>query len=125
VLRYRQFKKLKATYVDYLASHYDADQRIHGSYNQTVTDTNRFSSSDPNLQNIPNRSAIGKSIRKAFVARPGYKLIRTDASNLEVRVWAHWTDDDVLRQVFVAGGTPTELMPCACSARTRRSSASR
>lgn len=104
ILHYRQYTKLKATYVDRLLEKRDQYGRVHGSFNQTVTDTSRFSSSDPNLQNIPNRSTIGKAIRRAFVAAPGYSLVRTDFSNLEMRIWAHFTNDILLKEVFEMGG---------------------
>lgn len=104
VLRYREYKKLFGTYVDKLPNMLDQHGRLHASFNQTVTDTDRFSSSDPNLQNIPGRTAVGKRIRTAFVAAPGYKLVRADASNLELRIYAHFTNDDVLRRVFETGG---------------------
>lgn len=109
VLRGREYRKLKKTYVDNLLAMRDAGGRIHGSMNQMVADTNRFSSSDPNLQNIPVRGRVGNQIRKAFVAAPGYALVKTDFSALEVRVFAHLTQDEAMIRAFEQGISPHDL----------------
>ena len=75
VIEYREISKLKGTYVDALPQLADADSRVHSSFHQTVAATGRLSSSDPNLQNIPIRTAAGREIRRAFVAPPGKKLV--------------------------------------------------
>jgi uracil-DNA glycosylase family 4 len=108
-LRRRQYSKLRSTYSTPLLDKRDAEGRIHGNMNQMVADTNRFSSSDPNLQNIPIRSEIGQSIRRAFVARPGYVFVKTDFSALQIRIFAHETDDAALRWAFANGINPHDL----------------
>lgn len=102
VIDYRQFSKLKSTYVEALPSLVDPDTgRIHTSFNQTVTATGRLSSSDPNLQNIPIRTEIGRKIRQAFIA-PGdnQMLVGADYSQIELRVMAHLSQDPGLLAAF-------------------------
>ncbi len=97
---YRQIQKLKGTYVDALPRLADADGRIHTSYNQAVAATGRLSSSDPNLQNIPIRSELGREIRRAFVAAEGCVLVAADYSQIELRVLAHLSGDASLSESF-------------------------
>jgi DNA polymerase-1 len=102
LLDYRQFTKLKSTYVDALPKMISPiDERLHGEFNQTVTSTGRLSSSNPNLQNIPIRTELGRSIRKAFI--PGDKkwfLLSADYSQIELRLLAHMSGDDRLIDAF-------------------------
>ena len=100
IIEFRELDKIKATYSDVLPTLIDDDGRIHGNLNQTVTTTGRLSSSDPNLQNIPIRTEIGRSIRRAFVPEEGNKLISADYSQLELRILAHITKDEVMLEAF-------------------------
>ena len=102
VLQHRSLAKLKSTYSDALMELIDPDTgRIHTSYNQTVTATGRLSSSDPNLQNIPIRTEEGREIRRAFVPEPGWQLLSADYSQVELRILAHYSDDDTLIRAFI------------------------
>jgi DNA polymerase-1 len=104
LLEYRALSKLKSTYVDALPGLVDpATGRLHTSFNQTVAATGRLSSSDPNLQNIPIRTAEGRRIREAFVAAAGHRLISADYSQIELRVLAHLSDDPALITAFEGG----------------------
>ncbi|MCU1289580.1 MAG: polymerase [Acidobacteria bacterium] len=103
IIDYRELDKLKATYADALPKLIDADGRIHGNLNQTVTTTGRLSSSDPNLQNIPIRSELGQQIRRAFIPEKGCKLISADYSQLELRLLAHITRDERMLDAFQNG----------------------
>ncbi len=104
ILEYREQTKLKNTYLDALSGLVDADSgRIHTSYNQMVAATGRLSSSDPNLQNIPIKTDLGRQIRKAFVAEEGYRLLAADYSQIELRVMAHLSEDPVLVEAFRHG----------------------
>ena len=104
ILEARQLAKLKSTYTDALQKLVHAQTgRVHTSYNQAVTTTGRLSSPDPNLQNIPIRSTAGREIRKAFVAEPGHVLIAADYSQIELRLMAHFSGDEALRQAFANG----------------------
>ena len=102
ILEYRQFTKLKSTYVDVLPTLIHPDTgRVHTSFNQTGAATGRLSSSDPNLQNIPIRTELGRRIRGAFVPEEGNRLISADYSQVELRVLAHLSDDEVLTDAFL------------------------
>ncbi len=104
ILAYRSLAKLKSTYVDALPVLVDPQTgRIHTSYNQTVTATGRLSSSNPNLQNIPIRTLEGKRIRQAFIAEPDCVLISADYSQIELRVLAHFSQDETLLEAFTSG----------------------
>ena len=104
VLFYRQLAKLKSTYVDALPREiFKKTGRVHTSFNQTVAATGRLSSSNPNLQNIPIRSDMGKEIRKAFTAEGENMLLSADYSQIELRVLAHLSQDMVLKNAFDKG----------------------
>jgi len=104
VLEYRQLTKLKGTYVDALPALIDpATGRLHTSFHQTGAATGRLSSSDPNLQNIPIRTELGREIRAAFVPRQGWKLIAADYSQIELRLLAHMSGDPLLVEAFRNG----------------------
>ncbi len=104
ILEYRQLSKLVSTYLKALADDiHPQTKRIHASFNQTVAATGRLSSSDPNLQNIPIRSEIGREIRKAFIAPADHQLISADYSQIELRILAHLSDDPALIAAFLAG----------------------
>ena len=104
VLEYREYTKLKSTYVDALPRLVEASTgRLHTSFNQTVTATGRLSSSDPNLQNIPIRSELGLEMRRAFIAPPGHLLLSADYSQIELRVLAHICGDEHLIEIFRRG----------------------
>jgi DNA polymerase-1 len=103
ILGYRSLAKLKSTYTDKLPGEVDRDTgRVHTSYHQSVTATGRLSSSNPNLQNIPIRTPEGRRIRKAFVPRPGFKLLAADYSQIELRIMAHLSGDEGLLTAFHA-----------------------
>jgi DNA polymerase-1 len=100
IIEYRELDKLKTVYTDALPNQLGADGRIHSQLNQTVTATGRLSSSEPNLQNIPIRSELGRRIRRAFVPEKGCKLIAADYSQLELRLLAHVTHDPEMLDAF-------------------------
>jgi len=104
VLEYRGLSKLKSTYTDKLPTEVDSRTgRIHTSYHQAVAATGRLSSSDPNLQNIPVRTAEGRRIRQAFVAPEGFELLAADYSQIELRIMAHLSGDAGLLAAFAGG----------------------
>ena len=104
VLEYRQLTKLKGTYVDALPALLDpATGRLHTSFNQTGAATGRLSSSNPNLQNIPIRTELGREIRAAFIPRDGWKLLVADYSQIELRLLAHFSGDPLLVEAFRTG----------------------
>ncbi|MGA9997512.1 MAG: DNA polymerase I, partial [Pyrinomonadaceae bacterium] len=103
IIEYRELDKLKTVYTDSLPSQIAADGRIHGQLNQTVASTGRLSSSDPNLQNIPIRTELGRRIRRAFIPEKGHKLISADYSQLELRLLAHVTHDPEMLDAFQKG----------------------
>jgi DNA polymerase I len=101
ILRHRTLSKLKSTYTDALLELIHPETgRIHTSFNQTIAATGRLSSSDPNLQNIPIRTEEGKEIRKAFIPKPGWKMISADYSQIELRILAHYSKDKILSKAF-------------------------
>ena len=101
ILEYRGLTKLKSTYTDKLPTEIDPrTKRVHTSYHQAVAATGRLSSSDPNLQNIPIRTAEGRRIRQAFIAPPGFKLLAADYSQIELRIMAHLSGDEGLLAAF-------------------------
>ena len=100
IIDYRELDKLKSVYTDALPHQIASDGRIHCQLNQTVAATGRLSSSEPNLQNIPIRTDLGRRIRKAFVAEKGHKIISADYSQLELRLLAHITQDAVMLEAF-------------------------
>ncbi|MCH5210507.1 MAG: DNA polymerase I [Oscillospiraceae bacterium] len=101
LMEYRQLTKLKSTYCDGLAAVINPEtHRIHSVFTQTVTVTGRLSSTEPNLQNIPTRTELGREIRKMFVAREGYVLVDADYSQIELRVLAHIADDETMIEAF-------------------------
>jgi DNA polymerase-1 len=103
VLEFREIAKLKGTYVDALPALADEAGRIHTTFAQTVAATGRLSSLDPNLQNIPIRTAAGREIRRAFVAPKGHLLVRADYSQIELRILAHVSGDAALIEAFERG----------------------
>lgn len=104
ILEYRQLVKLKSTYAEGLVKVINAKTgRIHSSFNQTVTTTGRISSTEPNLQNIPIRTELGREIRRAFIPEEGFMFVDADYSQIELRVLAHITDDERLKEAFVEG----------------------
>lgn len=103
MLEYREFAKLKSTYVDPLPDAVGADGRIHTSFHQAVAATGRLSSNNPNLQNIPIRTEAGRRIRGCFVARPGFRFLSVDYSQVELRILAHFCGEGPLVDAFRNG----------------------
>ena len=104
ILLYRQLAKLKSTYVDALQEEiFGKTVRVHTSFNQSVAATGRLSSSNPNLQNIPIRTEMGREIRKSFIAEESNKILSADYSQVELRVLAHMSEDDSLIDAFING----------------------
>jgi len=104
LMEYREMEKLRSTYVDALPRMVNLDTgRIHTSFNQAVAATGRLSSSDPNLQNIPIRTELGREIRKGFIAEPGHVLLAADYSQIELRILAHFSGDEPLVKAFQEG----------------------
>lgn len=103
ILEYRKIAKVLSTYIDGLKKHIRSDEKIHTCFNQTMTQTGRLSSSDPNLQNISIRDELGKEIRKAFVAQEGYHLLSADYSQIELRMLAHMANEDHMIRAFNVG----------------------
>lgn len=104
VLEYRELSKLKSTYVDALPLQINPTTgRVHTSYNQTGSVTGRIASSNPNLQNIPIRTELGRKVRRGFVADPGFRLLAVDYSQVELRIVAHMAGDEAMLAAFRAG----------------------
>ena len=103
ILEYRKYAKLRSTYIDSLIQLRDAGGRVHTHFDQVATATGRLSSTEPNLQNIPVRTELGREIRGAFVARPGWVLVDADYSQIELRVLAHISGDATMISAFRAG----------------------
>ena len=103
ILEYRGLTKLKSTYADGLADYIGEDNRIHTNFNQTITATGRISSTEPNLQNIPMRTELGRAIRKVFVPQDGYVFADADYSQIELRILAHMSEDKGLIEAYHEG----------------------
>ncbi len=103
IMEHRELSKMLSTYLEALPELVEADGRIHTSFNQTIAETGRLSSSDPNLQNIPIRSELGREIRAAFVADKGNRLVSADYSQIELRVAAHLSGDKKMMAAFQQG----------------------
>ncbi len=104
ILEYRELSKLKSTYLDALPLEVNpATWRVHTSFNQVGSVTGRLASSDPNLQNIPTRTELGRKVRQAFVAAPGHLLLSVDYSQIELRIVAAMSGDEAMRAAFLAG----------------------
>ena len=101
ILNYRTYQKLNSTYVEGLKDKIREDGRIHTTFNQTETRTGRISSGEPNLQNIPVRTELGQELRKFFVAKDGYVLVDADYSQIELRILAHISGDENMREAFI------------------------
>lgn len=100
ILEYRGLAKLKSTYADGLATYIGESNRIHSTFNQTITATGRISSTEPNLQNIPMRMELGRKIRKVFIPKEGYLFTDADYSQIELRVLAHMSGDEQLIDAY-------------------------
>ena len=103
VLTYRQYTKLQSTYVEGLLRAVSSDGRIHSNFKQTETRTGRISSTEPNLQNIPVRTELGRNMRKFFVSEKGRVLIDADYSQIELRILAHLSGDKNMQEAFISG----------------------
>lgn len=103
VLDYRELAKLLGTYIDTIPGQVDADSRLHADFLQAGTTTGRMGCENPNLQNIPNRTELGREIRKSFVADKGYKIVSFDYSQIELRIAAFLSDDKKLIEIFKKG----------------------
>ena len=131
ILEWRGLQKLKGTYIDALPQLVNPDTgRVHTSFNQAVAATGRLSSSDPNLQNIPIRTELGREIRRAFIAEPGHVLISADYSQIELRVLAHLSGDETLIEAFQRGDdihdqTALKVFGADSGARPARAAAAR
>jgi DNA polymerase-1 len=104
ILEYRELFKIKSTYVEGLKKYIQSDGRIRPNFSQTTTATGRLSCLNPNLQNIPARGTWGKKVRECFIAPEGYKIVSFDYSQIELRILAHLSGDENLREVFYRNG---------------------
>lgn len=104
ILTYRTYQKLNSTYVEGLLKVIGNDGRIHSTFNQTETRTGRISSGEPNLQNIPVRTKLGREMRKFFISDEGYTLLDADYSQIELRILAHIAGDETMKEIFCSGG---------------------
>ena len=116
--RLRELTKLAQTYLDALPR-WSTGSRLHTTFNQTAATTGRLSSNNPNLQNIPIRTPLGREIRACFVAEPGNLLVSADYSQVELRLLAHIAGEDVLKEIFRAARTCTPPPPAGCSGSRR------
>ena len=131
IIIYRKLTKLKSTYVDGLIKTIADDGRIHSKFTQTVTQTGRISSIEPNLQNIPVRTELGRQLRKAFIAEDGNLLVDADYSQIELRLLAHISGDETMKKAFCDGvdihtvtaseifGLPTEMVTAEMRSRAK------
>lgn len=103
ILEYRMLSKLNSTYAEGLQNFISEDGRIHAHFNQTITATGRLSSTDPNLQNIPIRTELGRELRKVFYPKPGFTFVDADYSQIELRLMAHMSGDEKMIEAFKAG----------------------
>ncbi|MFA6227361.1 MAG: DNA polymerase [Candidatus Paceibacterota bacterium] len=103
IFEYRELQKLLSTYIDVIPTLLDSNNRLHAKFLQAGTTTGRLASSDPNLQNIPNSSELGRNIRKAFIAEKGFKLLAFDYSQVELRIAAFLSGDEKLLEIFRKG----------------------
>lgn len=104
ILHYRMLSKIKNTYLEPLVEYADSDARIHTTFDQTGTSTGRLTTKNPNLQNVPIKGEWGKEVRKGFISQDGFLLISADYSQIELRILAHLSEDEVLRNIFLKGG---------------------
>src|ERR1700743_1772035 len=110
--RFRELTKLAQTYLDALPLLVDTDSRLHTTFNQTAATTGRLSSHNPNLQNIPLPTPLGREIRACFVAAPGDKLVSADYSQVELRLLAHIAGEGVRKEIFCRGEEVTHAADC-------------
>ena len=103
ILEYRQVTKLKSTYTNVLVNAADENDRIHTDFKQALTATGRLSSAEPNLQNIPIKTKMGREMRRFFIAEEGYTLVDADYSQIELRLLAHISDDYTMKEAFLSG----------------------
>ncbi|MCH7882825.1 hypothetical protein IIA95_00160 [Patescibacteria group bacterium] len=103
IIQYRELAKLKSTYIDALPVLADGASRLHTTFNQAGTVTGRFSSQNPNLQNIPIRTELGRGVRRAFIAPPGHLLLSADYSQIELRIAAILSGDKIMKEAFLKG----------------------
>jgi DNA polymerase-1 len=103
IFDHRELQKLLSTYIDVISEILDVNDRLHAKFLQTGTTTGRMSSQDPNLQNIPTKSELGRNVRKAFIAEKGFKLVSFDYSQIEIRIAAFLSEDEKLLDIFRKG----------------------
>jgi len=119
LLEYREIEKLLSTYIAPILLKLDSDNRLHTTYNQCLTRTRRFSSEDPNLQNIPARSDVGRLVRECFVPSPGKKFLICDYDQMELRILAHASSDKVMIEAFKNGLDIHQITADACGIERR------